>query len=250
MMNTPHTRWPASTRPSRRGGFTIFFAVLVGSLALAIGLSVYELLVRELELSQVATQSQFAIYAADAGAECALYWDTLCTQAGCLCADGNAGACTRGSAFATSSEVSTRNPSSGITCTALSTGATSPHDVAANGRPSSIVAPPTLPPLTTPPRLTTAAGNTVPQSGWATWSEIAPAADSLGRLHATTTFVLMLPSPDGVIRTTSPCAKVTVGKNEPAANVPSKTTIISQGYNTCADQPGMVRVERTFQVSY
>lgn len=234
----------------RTRGFTVFFAVLVGSLALSIGLSVYEILVRELELSQVATQSQFAIYAADAGAECALYWDTLCTQAGCLCADGNVGACTRGSAFATSSEVSSRNPVSGITCTALSSNPATSHDVAANGRPSSIVAPPTLPPLTDPPRLSTAAGNTVPQSGWAAWSEIAPAADGLGRLHATTTFIVLLPSPSGTVSIASPCAKVTVGKNEPAPDVPSKTTIISQGYNTCTDQTGLVRVERTFQVSY
>ena len=56
-------------------GFTLFFAVLVGSLALAVGVAIYDLTVRELQLSSVATQSQYAIYAADTGAECALYWD-------------------------------------------------------------------------------------------------------------------------------------------------------------------------------
>lgn len=56
-------------------GFTIFFAMLVASLALAIGLSIYDLTVRELDLSSTATQSQYAVYAADTGAECALYWD-------------------------------------------------------------------------------------------------------------------------------------------------------------------------------
>src|SRR3989344_1795575 len=71
-------------------GFTIFFAVLVSSLALAIGLAIYDLLIRELELSQTATQSQYAIYAADTGAECALYWDLNYTD-------------NDGSAFATSS---------------------------------------------------------------------------------------------------------------------------------------------------
>jgi hypothetical protein len=70
-------------------GFTIFFAVLVASLALAVGLAIYDLLVRELELSQTATQSQYAIYAADTGAECALYWDLNYTD-------------NDGSAFATS----------------------------------------------------------------------------------------------------------------------------------------------------
>jgi len=63
-------------------GFTIFFAVLVASLALAVGLSIYDLLVRELALSQIATQSQYAIYAADTGAECALYWDAKAPSLG------------------------------------------------------------------------------------------------------------------------------------------------------------------------
>lgn len=54
----------------------MFFAVLVSSLALAIGVAIYDLVVRELALSQTAAQSQYAIYAADSGAECALYWDS------------------------------------------------------------------------------------------------------------------------------------------------------------------------------
>lgn len=56
-------------------GFTLFFALLVSSLALAIGLAIYDITVRELQLSNAATQSQYAVYAADMGAECALYWD-------------------------------------------------------------------------------------------------------------------------------------------------------------------------------
>lgn len=57
-------------------GFTIFFAVLVSSLALSVGFAIYDLVTRELVLSQTTTQSQYAIFAADTGAECALYWDT------------------------------------------------------------------------------------------------------------------------------------------------------------------------------
>ena len=53
----------------------MFFAALVSSLALAIGLVLYDLITRELALSGVTAQSQYAIYAADTGAECALYWD-------------------------------------------------------------------------------------------------------------------------------------------------------------------------------
>jgi hypothetical protein len=75
----PHNRGPVSTRRLRRGGFTAFFAVLVSALALAIGLSIYDLLLRELTLSQTARDSQSAIFAADTGVECALYWDNKAT---------------------------------------------------------------------------------------------------------------------------------------------------------------------------
>ncbi len=87
-------------------GFTIFFAVLVASLSLAIGLAIYELLVRELDLSQTARESQYAIYAADTGAECALYWDNKAP----LLNGTN-------SVFATSSDSGNSSPpSSGIRC--------------------------------------------------------------------------------------------------------------------------------------
>lgn len=56
--------------------------MLVGSLTLSIGLAIYDLTVREIELSAAASQSQFAIYAADTGAECALYWDSKATPLG------------------------------------------------------------------------------------------------------------------------------------------------------------------------
>ncbi len=80
---------------NRKRGFTIFFAMLVGSLALSIGLAIFDLTLRELELSGTATQSQYAMYAADTGVECALYWDLKCTS--CAASAG-------GSAFATSSD--------------------------------------------------------------------------------------------------------------------------------------------------
>jgi hypothetical protein len=87
-------------------GFTIFFAVLVTSLALAIGLSIYDLTVRELDLSATVNQSQYAIYAADTGAECALYWDTHCNFSGC----------TAGSAFPTSTESTVPGTGEGLLC--------------------------------------------------------------------------------------------------------------------------------------
>jgi len=65
MMKYPHTR-----------GFTVFLAMLIASLALAVGAAIFDITVRELALSTTQTQSQYAIYAADTGAECALYWDS------------------------------------------------------------------------------------------------------------------------------------------------------------------------------
>ncbi len=58
------------------GGFTIFFAMLVASLTMAIGVAIYDIAVREPRLSSIATQSQYSSYAADSGGECALYWDS------------------------------------------------------------------------------------------------------------------------------------------------------------------------------
>jgi hypothetical protein len=85
-------------------GFTLFYALLVSSLALSIGLAIYDITVRELQLSEAATQSQYAVYAADTGAECALYWENKYV--------GNGGS---NSAFATSS-ADTGIPTSGVIC--------------------------------------------------------------------------------------------------------------------------------------
>jgi hypothetical protein len=85
-------------RYTYKRGFTVFFATLVASLALAIGLAIYDITVRQLSLSTTIVQSQYAIFAADSGAECALYWDSKYA----------------GDAFATSS--TSMPPTSGIAC--------------------------------------------------------------------------------------------------------------------------------------
>ncbi len=135
-------------------GFTIFFAMLVAALSLSIGLAIYDLTAREIDLSNTATQSQYAIYAADTGAECVLYWD------GKYSPPLNGAA----SAFGTSS--ASTWASSGVMCAG--------QDVAAAG---------------TPPT----SGYTVPATtgnGWTAW--IGPAtASSTG---AVTTFTLVLGS--------------------------------------------------------
>lgn len=56
-------------------GFTLFIAVLLGSLMLAIGFSIFNLAFKELLLSSSSRDSQVAFYAADTGLECALYYD-------------------------------------------------------------------------------------------------------------------------------------------------------------------------------
>lgn len=175
-----HESLPAPACRTGRGrqGFTIFFAMLVGSLSLAIGLAIYDLTIRELDLSATATQSQYAIYAADAGVECALYWDSKCSLANCR----------SGSVFATSTDFIA--PGSGVMC---------------NGQDISTA-----------------------------WS-----VNRAGGVYATTTFSFnFLPQAN--------CATVEVVKSYA---IPTLTTIISHGFNTCTSGAPL-RLERTFRVGY
>ena len=56
-------------------GFTLFYAVLITSLLLALGLAVFNITLKELLLSSDARESQNAFYSADTALECALFWD-------------------------------------------------------------------------------------------------------------------------------------------------------------------------------
>ena len=56
-------------------GFTLLIAVLVGSVLLALGYSIFNIALKDVILSSSGRESQFAFYAADSGVECALYWD-------------------------------------------------------------------------------------------------------------------------------------------------------------------------------
>ncbi len=60
---------------SHSRGFTLLLAALVSSLVLAVGLSIVAIVKKSVMLSSIGRESQFAFYAADTGAECALYWD-------------------------------------------------------------------------------------------------------------------------------------------------------------------------------
>lgn len=57
-------------------GFVLAFSLLISSIVLALAFSIFNILLKQIVLTSSAKDSQIAFYAADAGAECALYWDT------------------------------------------------------------------------------------------------------------------------------------------------------------------------------
>ena len=59
----------------RQKGFTVLLAALVASLVLTLGISIFSIAKKQVILSSLGRSSQFAFYAADTAAECALYWD-------------------------------------------------------------------------------------------------------------------------------------------------------------------------------
>ncbi len=56
-------------------GFALLIAVILSSVALAIGLALLDISFKQVVLATAAKQSQVAFYAADAALECALYYD-------------------------------------------------------------------------------------------------------------------------------------------------------------------------------
>lgn len=57
-------------------GFTLLMSVLIASVLLALGYEIYNLAVKEVNLSSSGRESQFAFFAADTGVECALWADS------------------------------------------------------------------------------------------------------------------------------------------------------------------------------
>lgn len=96
----------SSLKPNACSGFTVLFAALIAALLLAVGLAIFDIIFKQVTFARMVRDSNYAIYAADTGSECALYWDFKCTEAGC--ADG--------SAFATSSASIGKVPAAGLMC--------------------------------------------------------------------------------------------------------------------------------------
>src|SRR3989344_7320988 len=62
-------------RKNTQRGFTLLLAALVSSVVLAVGAAIFSIAQKQVTLSALGRDSQFAFYAADTIAECALYWD-------------------------------------------------------------------------------------------------------------------------------------------------------------------------------
>lgn len=63
------------TTYGRQKGVTLFIAILVTGTLLLVSTAIVNIAVRESFITSAARESQYAFYAADTGAECALYWD-------------------------------------------------------------------------------------------------------------------------------------------------------------------------------
>jgi hypothetical protein len=198
---------------SLESGFTIFFAMLVGSLALSVGLAIYDLTVREIDLSAAASQSQYAIYAADTGVECALYWDAKYNGVG--------------SAFGSSTPPASTWGVSPINCNG--------QDIVISGPPASFLS-----------QYTGALNGCVDSAHWCIVSTApnSSAADP-SKAEATTTFSVSIPPSAGSLQ--NYCAIVQVGKST-VTNV-LYTNVVSRGYNNC-NSTGAARLERTLRVNY
>ena len=60
---------------SKQRGFTLLLAALIASIVLSLAVAIFSIAQKQIALASLAQQSEYAYYAADTGAECALYWD-------------------------------------------------------------------------------------------------------------------------------------------------------------------------------
>jgi Tfp pilus assembly protein PilX len=63
------------TRRNSTTGFALIISVLISSIVLGIGLSMFNIGLKESILSSTGRSSQLSFYAADSGIECAEFWD-------------------------------------------------------------------------------------------------------------------------------------------------------------------------------
>ncbi|MFM2374412.1 MAG: hypothetical protein RLZZ234_407 [Candidatus Parcubacteria bacterium] len=71
-----HTNTGVHKQHTPQRGFALLVAVLISSVVLAVGLSMLNITLKQYIFSGTGRESEIAFYAADAGMECALYFDT------------------------------------------------------------------------------------------------------------------------------------------------------------------------------
>ena len=59
----------------KKRGVTLLLAIFISTLALSIGLGIFAIIFGELGISGTSKESLEALFAADSGVECALFWD-------------------------------------------------------------------------------------------------------------------------------------------------------------------------------
>lgn len=62
-------------KKTKDSGFTLFVAIIITATLLLISTGIASIAVKENFLTSSSRESQYAFYAADTGAECAIYWD-------------------------------------------------------------------------------------------------------------------------------------------------------------------------------
>lgn len=70
----------SSEHTTKQRGFTLLLAALVAAIVLSLGASIFTIARKQVTLSSLGRDSQFAFYAADTIAECALYYDVRKTS--------------------------------------------------------------------------------------------------------------------------------------------------------------------------
>ncbi len=194
-------------------GFALLVAVLVSALFLAIGATIYRIALIEIILSSTGKDSQFAFYAADTGAECALFWDQKFT-------DALAGGATDGSGSAFSVYNSVSGDENGTNRNSIING-TLPNDIECAGGPIS-------------PPVSFCAGDETGCSGG---------------FPSQTRFEIN----NNNICATVIVSKQLAGVGNPPTYPPAyglppvRTEIVSRGYNTC-DVTNNRRVERAIKI--
>jgi hypothetical protein len=75
MLNMKRSAYLWHIRSSSKRGFTMLLAALIAAIVLALGSSIYSIARKQVTLSSIGRDSQFAFYAADTIIECVLYHD-------------------------------------------------------------------------------------------------------------------------------------------------------------------------------